>query len=104
MLENDEVAGSRDRGPGISWDELAAADSRSMPAILKRDTYSYLGSEPLSTERYTSREFFQRELDRMWPPVGRVFRMDLAPPLGLGEPRFSKWSPEDGLHGVDLES
>lgn len=57
------------RCPGVSWDDLAATDSRKVPAFLLDDTYRYLGSEPISTERYTSPEFFQQELEKMWPRV-----------------------------------
>lgn len=57
------------RNHGAAWDELARNDSRRVPAFLLEDESRYLGSEPLSTDRYTSPEFFQRELDRMWPRV-----------------------------------
>lgn len=57
------------QAPGVSWDELAEADSRPVPEYLKQGKCPDLGSEPLSTERYTSAEFFQREIDRMWPRV-----------------------------------
>lgn len=57
------------RNHGEVWDELARNDSRRVPAFLLEDESRYLGSEPLSTDRYTSQEFFQRELDRMWPRV-----------------------------------
>ena len=64
------------RSPGISWEELAAADSRPVPDYLKEDAFRYLGSEPLSTDRYTSPEFFQREIDRMWPRVWQFAARD----------------------------
>jgi phenylpropionate dioxygenase-like ring-hydroxylating dioxygenase large terminal subunit len=65
-LDEEEKAA---RSPGLSWDELAAADSRTVPVFLMRDESRYLGSTPLSTDRYTSPEFFQREIERMWPRV-----------------------------------
>lgn len=58
-----------DRCPGESWDDLARNDSREVPEFLLRDDYRYLGSEPLSVERYISREFFAREIERVWPNV-----------------------------------
>ncbi|TAL01936.1 MAG: aromatic ring-hydroxylating dioxygenase subunit alpha [Rhodospirillaceae bacterium] len=62
--------------PAPSWDTLAAQDSRAIPAVLREDTYSYLGSEALATERYTSPEFFQREIDKMWPNVWQFAARD----------------------------
>ena len=57
------------RCPGESWDDLAARDSREVPGFLTEDAYKYLGSEPLKTSRYSSPEFFQREVEKMWPDV-----------------------------------
>ncbi|HXC40208.1 MAG TPA: aromatic ring-hydroxylating dioxygenase subunit alpha [Burkholderiales bacterium] len=57
------------RSPGMTWDQLAAADSRPVPEFLREDTYRNLGSEPLAAERYTSAEFYQREIEKMWPNV-----------------------------------
>lgn len=57
------------RSSGVSWNELADNDSRDVPQFLREDAYHCLGSEPLSTDRYTSPEFFQREIDKMWPNV-----------------------------------
>lgn len=57
------------RCPGRTWDELADADSRAVPVFLRRDAARHLGSAPLSTDRYTSPEFFQQEIERMWPRV-----------------------------------
>ena len=69
MAANDDNHNVLARGPGVSWDELAAADSRPVPEYLERDTWQDLGSEPLSTERYTSPAFFNQELEKMWPRV-----------------------------------
>ena len=57
------------RCPGDSWDSLAASDTKPVPDFLTADSYTYLGSEPLATSRYTSPEFFRRELEKMWPEV-----------------------------------
>ncbi|HJV84507.1 MAG TPA: Rieske (2Fe-2S) protein, partial [Noviherbaspirillum sp.] len=71
MAENDQQLNKMPSAccPGASWDELAARDSREVPGYLKEDAYQYLGSEPLSPDRYTSPAFFQRELEKMWPRV-----------------------------------
>jgi phenylpropionate dioxygenase-like ring-hydroxylating dioxygenase large terminal subunit len=57
------------RNHGDAWDQLARNDSRRVPAFLLEDQSRFLGSLPLSPERYTSAEFFQRELKHMWPNV-----------------------------------
>jgi phenylpropionate dioxygenase-like ring-hydroxylating dioxygenase large terminal subunit len=44
-------------------------DTRPVPDFLRQENYSYLGSEPLQAERYTSPDFFRRELEKMWPRV-----------------------------------
>jgi nitrite reductase/ring-hydroxylating ferredoxin subunit len=43
-----------------------------VPAFLREESPPPAGAESYSTDRYTSREFFARELDRMW---GRVWQM-----------------------------
>ena len=57
------------RHPDLSWDDLAAADSNKVADFLLGEHYQYLGSEPLATARYTSPEFFQKEIEKMWPNV-----------------------------------
>ena len=70
MAESDpKVSGGRARSPGVSWTELMAQDSITPPACLTEDSYTYLGSEPLPTARYTSEEFARAEREKMWPFV-----------------------------------
>ncbi len=57
------------RCPGTSWNDLMDTDTRPVPDFLRQENYQYLGNEPLKAERYTSPDFFRRELDRMWPRV-----------------------------------
>ncbi|SNT14274.1 Phenylpropionate dioxygenase, large terminal subunit [Azospirillum sp. RU38E] len=57
------------RCPGTSWNDLMDTDTRPVPDFLRRENYRYMGSEPLQAERYTSPEFFRRELEKMWPRV-----------------------------------
>jgi phenylpropionate dioxygenase-like ring-hydroxylating dioxygenase large terminal subunit len=63
------MTGGQARCPGDGWEELMAADSREAPAFLTADSYEYMGSAPLPASRYTSPEFFQRELTALWPNV-----------------------------------
>ena len=57
------------RSPGISWTELMSQDARPVPEFLRKESYTYRGSEPLAAERYTSPEFMRLEQTKMWPNV-----------------------------------
>lgn len=57
------------RCPGTSWNDLMDTDTRPVPDFLRQENYQYLGSAPLKAERYTSPDFFRRELEKMWPRV-----------------------------------
>ena len=60
---------SRNRSPGISWEELMELDSRPTPDFLTHESYEYRGSEPIPASRYTSQEFAALEREKMWPYV-----------------------------------
>ena len=47
--------------PGLSYSDLLDLDTRPVPQILRDESQVDLGNEPLSTERYTSAEYAQRE-------------------------------------------
>ncbi|MCG2840550.1 aromatic ring-hydroxylating dioxygenase subunit alpha [Sandaracinobacter sp. RS1-74] len=64
-----DAAGGREAAKGVSWFELAKADTGRIPDHLVEDHYQFLGSEPLDVARYTSPEFFRREIEQMWPHV-----------------------------------
>ncbi len=57
------------RCPGLSVQDLLREDSRPVPAYLIEQSYRFLGDEDIPTERYTSPEFFRREIERLWPRV-----------------------------------
>jgi phenylpropionate dioxygenase-like ring-hydroxylating dioxygenase large terminal subunit len=63
------VAQDAARCPGTSWDDLLEADSNTPPDFLKEDHYTYLGSEPIPTSRYTDPAFHAAEVEKMWPNV-----------------------------------
>ncbi|RVQ67147.1 aromatic ring-hydroxylating dioxygenase subunit alpha [Croceicoccus ponticola] len=58
-----------DRSEGISWAALMARDSRTPPAVLTEESYTYRGSEPIPANRYTSEDFARLEREHMWPRV-----------------------------------
>ena len=64
------------RNPDLTWDDIAAIDTHPPADFLLADSYKYLGSEPLSTDRYTSPEFFKQEVEKMWPNVWQLAARD----------------------------
>jgi len=54
---------------GISWTELMSEDARPVPEFLRRESYTYRGSDPIPAERYTSPEFMRLEQAKVWPYV-----------------------------------
>jgi phenylpropionate dioxygenase-like ring-hydroxylating dioxygenase large terminal subunit len=60
------------RCPGPSWDDMLAAEKRPVPKHLTEQSYEYMGSEPLSVDRYISADFFRREVEQMWPRVWQM--------------------------------
>ncbi len=57
------------RCPGVSVQELLRQDSRTAPGYLTAESYAFLGDEDIPFERYTSPDYFQRELQLLWPRV-----------------------------------
>ena len=57
-------------GPGpadiIARDEAVAPQT---PAALKASAYEFLGDDDLPFSRYTSQQFFDQEIDSLWPKV-----------------------------------
>jgi nitrite reductase/ring-hydroxylating ferredoxin subunit len=66
--ENRSDSGSA-RAPGRSVGETLRADRRPPPAPLLEERFEFLGDEDIPFDRYTSREFFEREIQQMWPRV-----------------------------------
>lgn len=66
-----------------TWRELAARDSKPIPAILVEDSSPYLGSEKIPPERYTSYEFHRQEVEKIWKRTWQVTcRADEIPNVG----------------------
>ena len=62
-------SGAAARSPGVSYQDLLDADTHPVPDVLRLQSPRYLGSEDVPTERYTSREWHRREVDRLWSRV-----------------------------------
>jgi nitrite reductase/ring-hydroxylating ferredoxin subunit len=57
-----------------SYQDYLALESRAVPDVLRPapPPTPPLGHEPLAASRYTSREFFDRECERLWPKVWQM--------------------------------
>jgi phenylpropionate dioxygenase-like ring-hydroxylating dioxygenase large terminal subunit len=62
------------QSPGLTYQQLLDSDSRpeNVPAVLRWQSWSFLGTEDIPRERYTSREFHELEKAKLW---GRTWQM-----------------------------
>ncbi|GAB5451922.1 MAG: aromatic ring-hydroxylating dioxygenase subunit alpha [Halioglobus sp.] len=54
------------RDPSYSFQDLLDREKVAVPEALRESTDTYLGSEDLPISRWTSREFFDLEVEKMW--------------------------------------
>jgi phenylpropionate dioxygenase-like ring-hydroxylating dioxygenase large terminal subunit len=66
-LDKREKIGAR--YTGLSYQDLLDRETRPVPPGLRASTETYLGSEPLSVDRYLSREYHELEKEKLWPRV-----------------------------------
>jgi phenylpropionate dioxygenase-like ring-hydroxylating dioxygenase large terminal subunit len=57
------------RSPGISYQQLLDADTHPVPGVLRLESPRFLGDHDVPTGRYTSREWHEREVERLWKRV-----------------------------------
>ena len=78
------------RSPGTSVQEYLDNDARPVPAVLRYDINENLGTAPLDVERYISREFHDREVEKVWRKVWQfACREDHIPNPGDQSPTTS---------------
>ena len=71
------------RCPGPDTAEIISADKRPAPEKLTKKSYQFLGDEDIHYDRYTSQEFFDREIEKMWSKVWQwVCRLEHIPEVG----------------------
>ena len=71
------------RSPGTSVQEYLDHDARPVPPVLRYDVNDNLGTGRLDVERFTSREYHDREVTKMWRKVWQfVCRTDHIPEPG----------------------
>ena len=57
------------RSPGLSYQDLLDADTHPVPDVLREQSPRYLGNQDISIERYTTRDWHRREVERLWKRV-----------------------------------
>jgi phenylpropionate dioxygenase-like ring-hydroxylating dioxygenase large terminal subunit len=57
------------RSPGITYQQLLDTDTHAVPPVLRLESPRYLGSSDMSIDRYTSRAWHDREVERLWSRV-----------------------------------
>jgi len=60
------------RCPGPSTKDIIASDNDHAPKHLMEDNYQFLGDQDIPFSRYTSKEFFQQEVDHLWNHVWQI--------------------------------
>ena len=71
------------RTPDTSYTEYLHEDSKEVPKFMLDESAPYLGSEDISIDRYTSREFFDKEAESMWTRVWQfACRVEDIPEIG----------------------
>ena len=54
------------RCPGVSVQDLLDDDSRVVPSYLRTQSYEFLGDQDIPFERYTTKEYFEKEVENLW--------------------------------------
>jgi phenylpropionate dioxygenase-like ring-hydroxylating dioxygenase large terminal subunit len=57
------------RSPGISYQQLLDTDTHEVPKVLRLESPKFLGDADVSIDRYISREWHEREKERLWSRV-----------------------------------
>ena len=64
-----EIPAFAKASPELSVQEILAKTNETVPYPLNVESYKYLGTEDIDYSRYTSQEFFDKEMDSMWSRV-----------------------------------
>jgi phenylpropionate dioxygenase-like ring-hydroxylating dioxygenase large terminal subunit len=65
----DQVTSTRPRSTGITYQELLDTDPYPVPDVLRLESPKFLGSGDVAASRYTSKEWHDREVERLWKRV-----------------------------------
>jgi len=71
-MSKPEIPLGEARSEAPSVQDYLDRETREVPAYLRDNPYTYLGSEDLSTKRWYDRDFFESEMKKMWPRVWQM--------------------------------
>ena len=57
------------RSPGLSYQQLLDTDTHEVPKVLRLESSKFFGDADVSIDRYISREWHEREKERLWSRV-----------------------------------
>ena len=57
------------RSPGISYQGLLDTDTHTVPDALRQEAPQWFGNHDLPIDRYVSRQWHEREVERLWSRV-----------------------------------
>ncbi len=60
---------SGNRSEAISYQQMLDREQVTVPESLRLSTDTDLGSAPISVDRYLTREYYEREVEELWPRV-----------------------------------
>ena len=63
---------SMTRSPGLTYQDLLDADTREVPEVLRAQSPIFLGDADVSAARYTTAEWHEREVERLWKRVWQM--------------------------------
>ena len=65
-----------ERCPGITVEQIFARDTPPVPPLIAADSWTDQGTAAIPASRYTSRDWFEAERERMWPRVWQMAARD----------------------------
>ena len=60
------------RSPGITYPDLLATDTHAVPEVMKWSRWEFIDDADVPVSRYTSREFFELEKEKLWKRVWQM--------------------------------
>jgi phenylpropionate dioxygenase-like ring-hydroxylating dioxygenase large terminal subunit len=72
MNENVSLKPGEARCDAESYQDILDRDSKEAPACFREQNAPYLGSDPIPVEAYISQEFFDKEVEKLWPYVWQM--------------------------------
>jgi nitrite reductase/ring-hydroxylating ferredoxin subunit len=79
MTTADRLPPGTARPKGVSIQRLLDEEVVEVPWVLRQERFTHLGSDDLPADRYLSREFSDREAEKLWPKVWQLacFEQDI---------------------------